>query len=125
MRPASILLAMIIVGFSGFHGAVNAEEYKWTVITSLEKGSPGNCGSANNHRRDITIKDGVFRAVGDGGGVFTSKLNKLKADGSGRIVMKLTGSGREVFFDFEAGNGPRKIRHVVDGGLCVWLWEPR
>ena len=96
------------------------QELKWSVIESLEQGSPNVCGSTGGNRIDIVIKGKRLTARLPGGGEWKLGLGRLNNDGSGRIVAAAASSGHEVDFDFAAGKGPRNIRVTRD--QCVWSW---
>jgi hypothetical protein len=114
MRP---ILAVALAAFF-FVAPARAENYQWTALETIESG--GRCGVSGT-RFNFAIKDNVLYARSTGRENWYMGLKPLKPDGSGRLVFK-DDLGRENIFEFEAGTGPRKIRHIFNN--CVYLWAP-
>ena len=102
-----------------------AAPVRWTAVQSLEKGEIVYCDASDLAYRRIEIQNNVLTATSDVGSTFTIRnISKaLKSNGSGRLVLTMKNSGKKVFFDIDAGRGPRKTRGELEG--CVFLWTPR
>jgi hypothetical protein len=98
-------------------------EVKWTGVRTV--GPQKDCGLGGvNVRWEITIKDGKFTALSEGGTRWNLDISSLKADGSGRVEYD-DARGRRGWVQFDAGQGPRRFHYNGGGRACVWQVNPR
>ena len=121
----STVVACVILGFLCNGHLAGAADYKWKSTVSLVNGVPRNCGDDNSRGdRTMEINNTEFKTTSGLGNVTAFDISSLKPDGSGRIVWKNPKS-QEVYYDFDAGVGPRKICASSALSSCSWIYTPK
>jgi hypothetical protein len=119
----TLLAALSLAAFAPFCTAsAEQDETKWSAVQWV--GPQRDCsGNLVNARWSIVEKAGVLTATSDGVASWHIRTRGLNPDGSGRVDFK-DSRGRPVWFEFEPGRGPRKIRFNFRYRACVWLLNP-
>jgi hypothetical protein len=112
------LVAFVFLALVATHTVASAQDAEWKTEASVVSGSPRNCGQGPWHLK-AAIKGQTYSVVGDRFN-FSINIASLKPDGSGRVVGK-NEVGNDIYFDFDSGAGPRKIRFSRPASECVYL----
>jgi hypothetical protein len=115
-------------GLLSFANVGQAADYSWRASIDLAHGTHRNCGDGpySNYKIEVTGNKLVgFPEQGESQYVrkITVDLDALKPDGSGRIT-RVNSRGFKVYFDFDAGVGPRNFRWSSDNMECSYLYKP-
>jgi hypothetical protein len=104
-------------------------KYHWTAAITLGGGVPRNCGDQPYPTYNVEVMGTWMRAIPlQGESQFVRNvmvdLSPLNADGSGRITVR-TPLNVVWLYEFEAGNGLRRIFVRQADGECVFVWTPK
>jgi hypothetical protein len=74
--------------------------------------------------QDVEMVGQRFKSVSNVGVVWNFSVSTLRPDGSGRVTVK-NDRRIDVYWDFEPGQGPRRIRVSNNATECGYLWIPQ
>jgi hypothetical protein len=118
----AIGLAIALVSLGGVAPPARGDAYTWQA--NQNRGPQWDCSErSENTFWKVTETDATLVVLSDDTGRYHIHIRRLNSDGSGRVAIKDT-KGRSLWFEFDAGHGPRKIRFNVGNRACVWTLEP-
>lgn len=121
-----IILAVIVL--VGVTNVLNAADASWIGTTSLSKDGATDPACDGFADYTIVISGNTLTATPDARhkGYTTMKVDLagLKADGSGTVTA-LGQKAKPWDFEFEPGNGARKIKYGSRYGTCRFLITPK